>query len=148
MYTIREMNIADAKAVAEVEHDVFTTPWSSEMFEQEIENVLTTYMLVCMDEEIIGFAGFWLVVDEAQVTNIAIKQDWQERGYGRVLVTKLMQSAQQKGALSISLEVRPSNKRAIKLYEKLGFKEVGIRPNYYQDDGENAILMTAELAGD
>lgn len=145
MYTIREMTAADVQAVSEVEHDVFTTAWSPEMFAQEMTNPLTTYLLVCMDEEVIGFAGFWLVVDEAQVTNIAIKQDWQSRGYGRVLVNKLMQTAKAKGALSISLEVRPSNKTARKLYEKLGFAEVGIRPGYYQDNGENAILMTAEL---
>lgn len=145
MYTIREMTIADVQAVAEVEQDVFTTAWSPEMFAQEMENPLTTYLLVCMDEEVIGFAGFWLVLDEAQVTNIAIKQDWQSRGYGRVLVTRLMQTAKEKGAVIISLEVRPSNKLARKLYEKLGFTEVGIRPGYYQDNGENAILMLAEL---
>lgn len=145
MYTIREMTAEDVQAVVDVENDVFTTAWSAQMFAQEIENPLTTYLLVCMDEEVIGFGGFWLVVDEAQVTNIAIKQDWQSRGYGRVLVGDLMKMARQKGALTISLEVRPSNKRAIKLYEKLGFAEVGIRPGYYQDNGENAILMAAKL---
>lgn len=145
MYTIREMTIADVRAVAEVEHDVFTTAWSPEMFAQEMENPLTTYLLVCIDDEVIGFGGFWLVLDEAQVTNIAIKQDWQSRGYGRVLVTKMMQAAQKKGAVIISLEVRPSNKVARILYETLGFSEVGIRPGYYQDNGENAILMMAEL---
>lgn len=145
MYQIREMTAMDVHGVAAVEQDVFTTAWSAEMFAEEMNNELTTYLLVCMDEEIIGFAGFWLVVDEAQVTNIAIKQDWQSRGYGRVLVNSLMQSAKKKGAGSISLEVRVSNKRALKLYAKLGFKKVGIRPGYYQDNGENAILMTCKL---
>lgn len=148
MYTIRYMTDADVQGVAAVEEDVFTTAWSPEMFAAEMNNTLTTYLLVCMDEEIIGFAGFWLVVDEAQVTNIAIKQDWQSRGYGRVLVSRLMQEARNKGALTISLEVRESNKRARKLYEKLGFKEAGIRSGYYLDNRENAIWMVCDLLVD
>lgn len=148
MYTIRYMTDADVQGVAAVEEDVFTTAWSLEMFAAEMNNTLTTYLLVCMDEEIIGFAGFWLVVDEAQVTNIAIKQDWQSRGYGRVLVSRLMQEARNKGALTISLEVRESNKRARKLYEKLGFKEAGIRSGYYLDNRENAIWMVCDLLVD
>ena len=142
------MTDADVQGVAAVEEDVFTTAWSLEMFAAEMNNTLTTYLLVCMDEEIIGFAGFWLVVDEAQVTNIAIKQDWQSRGYGRVLVSRLMQEARNKGALTISLEVRESNKRARKLYEKLGFKEAGIRSGYYLDNRENAIWMVCDLLVD
>ena len=148
MYTIRYMTDADVQGVAAVEEDVFTTAWSLEMFAAEMNNTLTTYLLVCMDEEIIGFAGFWLVVDEAQVTNIAIKQDWQSRGYGRVLVSRLMQEARNKGALTISLEVRESNKRARKLYEKLGFKEAGVRSGYYLDNRENAIWMVCDLLVD
>lgn len=147
MYNIRNMAMDDVAGVAEVEHDVFTTAWSPEMFAEEMNNELTTYLVVCIEQEIIGFAGFWLVVDEAQVTNIAIKQDWQSRGYGRVLVRTLMQAAQTKGAVNISLEVRQSNKRAYKLYKKLGFQEVGIRPGYYLDNSENAILMSAKLDG-
>lgn len=140
-FTIRKMTADDIPAILAVETDVFTTTWSEQAFIDEYNNPLTTYLLLCNSENVIGYAGFWLVVDEAQITNVAIKHDWQGLGLGRELMQALIKEARKLKALSISLEVRASNLVAQNLYISLGFQEVGIRPGYYLDNKETALLM-------
>ena len=89
----------------------------------------------------IGFAGCWISFEEAQVTNIALTAMQRGRGYGRLLMCALMRAAAERGVERMTLEVRPSNLPARRLYERLGFVEIGIRKGYYQDNNEDAILM-------
>ena len=140
-FSIRKMTINDIDAVLEVETDVFTTTWSKQAFIDEYNNSLTTYLLLCKEQQVIGYAGFWLVVDEAQVTNVAIKNFWQGLSLGRKLMQALIKEAQKQSAASISLEVRASNVIAQTLYFSLGFQQVGLRPAYYLDNQEHALLM-------
>ncbi len=140
--SIRRMQPADIDAVLIVENQAFTTPWSRAAFESEVgDNDLAHYLVIVDDGKVIGYAGFWLVVDEAHVTNIALLSEYHGHGLGSLLLEHMILSAKVLGAVSMTLEVRPSNTAARKLYSRRGFIERGIRPNYYADLGEDAIIM-------
>jgi len=131
----------DAEGVARVERESFPTPWSREDFWREASNDFACYIVALDDMEIIGFAGCWISFEEAQVTNIALTSAQRGRGLGKVLMAKLMRAAAERGAERMTLEVRPSNTPALRLYEGLGFAAIGVRKKYYQDNDEDAILM-------
>lgn len=142
MSTIRDMRAEDVSGVLEVEQECFTLPWSRKAFEAELDDNDLAHYLVMEDEgRIIGYAGVWIVLDEAHVTNIAISQSYRRRGLGERLLVELIRSAKQYGALSMTLEVRVTNSAAQKLYEKLGFVKRGIRRQYYSDTKEDALIM-------
>lgn len=91
---------------------------------------------------ILGYAGMWLMVDEAHITTIAVRDAWRGRGFGELLLASLMESAGEIGAARVTLEVRVSNETAQNLYRKYGFSQEGVRPRYYSDDNEDAYVMT------
>jgi len=137
----RELLPEDAEAVANIERESFPTPWSREDFWREASNDFACYIVALDDAEIIGFGGCWISFEEAQVTNIALPPVQRGRGLGKALMARLMRAAAARGAERMTLEVRPSNTPALRLYEGLGFAAVGIRKKYYQDNDEDAILM-------
>lgn len=141
MISFRAMAPDDADAVACIEHESFATPWSREDFWREASNDFTCYIVALEDTDIIGFAGCWISFDEAQVTNIAVTAIQRNKGCGKLLMEQMMCAAVARGVERMTLEVRPSNMPAIRLYERLGFSAVGVRKGYYQDNGEDAILM-------
>jgi ribosomal-protein-alanine N-acetyltransferase len=94
-----------------------------------------------VDDTVVGYAGVWVLVDEAHVTNIAVLPKWRRQGIGEGLLTKLMTVAKAHGADKMTLEVRKSNWGARRLYEKLGFVALGCRRNYYAETREDAIIM-------
>ena len=107
-------------------------------------NRLASYVVARADEEVVGFAGLWVMVDEAHVTTFAVDPRWRRRGVGERLLLALLDVALGRHAREATLEVRLSNLPARKLYEKHGFRPVGIRPRYYSDNGEDALIMTTE----
>ena len=137
----RELLPEDAEGVAAVERESFPTPWSREDFWREASNDFACYIVALEEAEIIGFGGCWISFEEAQVTNIALTSVQRGRGLGKVLMTRLMCAAAARGAERMTLEVRPSNMPALRLYERLGFTAIGVRKKYYQDNDEDAILM-------
>ena len=141
MIRFRELLPEDAEAVANIERESFPTPWSREDFWREASNDFACYIVALDDAEIIGFGGCWISFEEAQVTNIALTSVQRGRGLGKALMARLMHAAAARGAERMTLEVRPSNTPAMRLYEGLGFAAVGIRKKYYQDNDEDAILM-------
>ena len=141
MIRFRELLPEDAEAVANIERESFPTPWSREDFWREASNDFACYIVALDDAEIIGFGGCWISFEEAQVTNIALTSVQRGRGLGKALMARLMHAAAARGAERMTLEVRPSNTPALRLYEGLGFAAVGIRKKYYQDNDEDAILM-------
>ena len=141
MIHFRTLLPEDAEGVARVERESFPTPWSREDFWREASNDFACYIVALDDMEIIGFAGCWISFEEAQVTNIALTSAQRDRGLGKVLMAKLMRAAAERGAERMTLEVRPSNTSALRLYEGLGFAAIGVRKKYYQDNDEDAILM-------
>lgn len=144
-YIIRKMTMDDVDGVVAVEQDVFVKAWPRESFIEEMNNKLATYLVVQVADEIVGYAGFWGVIYEAQVTNVAIKTAFHRKGIGHALMNELIEEAKRQELVRMSLEVRPSNPVARGLYFDFGFEEVGVRPKYYLDNGEAAILMSCEF---
>jgi ribosomal-protein-alanine N-acetyltransferase len=143
----RPMLLSDVPAITAIEREAFTVPWSAEAFVNEIRhNHFARYTVMELDQSIIGYGGMWVIMDEAHVTNIAVRAQYRGRGYGEMLLRRLMQTAREQGARSMTLEVRVSNEVAQNLYRKLGFKQNGIRPRYYTDNQEDAYIMWADLA--
>ncbi len=138
---VRRWEKADLEAVLAVEEAAFGHPWNRSAFEEELDNPVANYLVLEQAGRIIAYGGFWLVLDEAQVTNVAVHPDCQGRGLGEKLLSALLDTAAELGAVSFTLEVRRSNKAAIKLYEGAGLRVQGVRPGYYADTGEDALLM-------
>ncbi|AIF42400.1 ribosomal protein S18-alanine N-acetyltransferase [Virgibacillus sp. SK37] len=143
---IRKMHITDVDAVMEVESATFSTPWTTDIFYQElVDNDYAHYFVMEADKKIIGYAGVWLVVDDAQITNIAIMPDYRGNKLGEKLFGFTIQQILLLGGTRLSLEVRKSNIIAQRLYRKFGLVPGGIRKNYYTDNQEDAIVMWVNL---
>ena len=143
-YIIRRMTMADVDGVAAVEAATFPTPWSRDAFVSEMKNVAARYLVAERDGEIIGYAGAWIILDESHITNIAVLQAHRGQGIGRALTAGLMQYLSNLGAAYATLEVRKSNEVAQKLYVSLGFIKLGVRKRYYEDNGEDALIMVCD----
>jgi ribosomal-protein-alanine N-acetyltransferase len=139
--TLRRMNEMDIDRVLIVEEQSFTQPWSRAGFVGEMKNELAYYLVMVDNGTIIGYAGMWIIVDEAHVTNVAILPEYRGRKYGEKLMSGLIERAKDRGALSMTLEVRTSNVVAQGLYAKFGFVSRGIRRNYYSETQEDALIM-------
>jgi ribosomal-protein-alanine N-acetyltransferase len=139
------MTTDDLRAVEEIERESFTTPWPPHAYRSELEtNRLAFYVVARFGEQVVGFAGMWLMVDEAHITTFAVRKTWRRQGVGERLLLAILDYARARGAREATLEVRPSNHPARRLYEKFGFALVGIRPRYYSDDNEDALIMTTD----
>ena len=142
---IRTMTSLDVDGVMTVEHDSFLTPWSRSSFEEELaENRLARYIVATENGVVVGYAGTWLVINEAHVTNVAVSSQRRQNGIGRLLMESLMELARENGMESMTLEVRVSNEAARNLYRQLGFVEAGIRKNYYSETKEDALILWRE----
>lgn len=145
----RRMELSDIDRILEIEKLSFTAPWSREAFEGELtKNHFARYLVVEVDDEVMGHAGMWLIMDEAHITNIAIHPSCRGRKLGENLLLQMMTLAVWNGAERMTLEVRVSNQTAQNLYKKLGFVSAGIRRGYYSDNGEDAMIMWADLLPD
>ena len=139
------MTLQDVDAVWEIEKQSFAIPWSRDAFVTEVtENKCARYLVVREDGTPVAYAGMWLVLDEAHVTNIAVRSDMRGRGLGEAVARALMQLAADTGIRYMTLEVRRTNLVAQSLYKKLGFVEVGFRKRYYADNNEDALVMVCE----
>jgi ribosomal-protein-alanine N-acetyltransferase len=146
---IAPMLVADVGAVQAIELASFSAPWPPNAYLTELQtNRLAHYMVVRVGDTVVGYAGLWLMVDEAHVTTFAIHPDWRRRRLGERLLLALLDIALERRAAEATLEVRLSNLPARRLYEKFGFRPVGIRPRYYTDNGEDALIMTTERLDD
>ncbi|WP_209020120.1 ribosomal protein S18-alanine N-acetyltransferase [Jeotgalibacillus proteolyticus] len=142
----RLMTLKDIDLVMQVERESFSVPWSREAFENELMiNQFAKYILMEKENEVIGYCGLWLIMDEAHITNIAIVPKLRGQKLGELLMQEVISMARNAGAKTITLEVRISNLVARSLYQKLGFLEGGIRKNYYSDNQEDALVMWVEL---
>jgi ribosomal-protein-alanine N-acetyltransferase len=140
----------DLPRVVEIELAGFRHPWSEELLRREIGHPWSRFLLAVETgpdgaERILGFAVFWLVHDEVHVLNVATALEARRRGVGRALMERAAEEGRSRGARLATLEVRRSNLPAIALYRALGYREVGVRPNYYADEGEDAIVMDLAL---
>lgn len=119
--------------------------WSKSSFYGELSNDLAHYYsVVDNDNNLLGYAGTWRVLDEAHITTIAVKPELQRKKIGEALLNRILQDCYKNEVKYITLEVRVSNKPAINLYEKYGFKSLGTRKGYYQNNNEDALIMWTE----
>lgn len=142
---IRLMETRDLDEILEVEMSCFKTPWTRHMFVDELYNSNAYYFVVNVNEKIVGYVGFWKIIDEAHITNVAIHKDYRRLGYGRALITAMLNKAKELEIIAITLEVRVSNLDAILLYESFGFVSSGVRRGYYSDNNEDALIMWLKL---
>lgn len=166
-YVVEAMSHADIPTVSDIEHAVFTAPWSESAFRSELAHHDTACYLVVryvpwlpvspssrarrmlrrwqapsLDASLLGYGGFWRVVDEGHICTLAVRPAWRGRGLGELLLLSLIERAIREGADVMTLEVRVSNVVAQRLYAKYGFERVGQRKNYYAEDHEDAWIMT------
>lgn len=163
MLDIRKMQSADLLRVVEIERACFGERWTVNSFQNELNNVASSYFIARVPAaapgeraprrgeispgEIVGYAGYWLILEEAHITTIGVDPRVQRRGYGEYLLLHLIDHADRQGCKWLTLEVRSSNVAAQKLYEKYGFTSLGRRRGYYQDNQEDALVMWTENIG-
>ena len=146
---VEPLRMADVQTVHEIERLSFSTPWPAHAFEQELTgNRMARYLVARAGEQVVGFGGIWLMVDEAHITTFGVHPEWRRRGVGRQLLIALVELSEQMRASRMTLEVRAGNQAAQELYRRFGFIVAGRRARYYTDDGEDALIMTTPaLAG-
>ena len=143
--SVEPMTLDDIPAVHAIERSSFAVPWPDDASRSEImTNRLASYVVARAGDAVIGFAGLWVMVDEGHITTFAVDPRWRRRGVGQRLLLALLELAGARRAREATLEVRLSNMPARRLYEKYGFRPVGIRPRYYSDNGEDALIMTTD----
>ncbi len=170
-YRLDPMTVEDVATVSEIEKIVFTLPWSATAFTYEIRSNPSAEYLVLRyapwvrgswdsrvlprpvrrllhsdrnDPSLLGYGGFWRVLDEAHICTLAVRPEWRGRGLGELLLASLIECAMGHHAEVVTLEARVSNTKAQNLYQKYGFTVVGRRKGYYSDNGEDALIMTTE----
>jgi len=138
------MRERDLEEVLAIEKASFQTPWTRGMFLSELKANPYSYPVIARfpeEAEIVGYACFWTLFEELHLMNLAVHPDHRRRGIGEDLARWVLNTGQEKGARIALLEVRVSNDPARRLYEKIGFKKIAVRPGYYQDPKEDALLM-------
>jgi len=146
---IRPMTHHDLPKVMDIQRVAFTNPWSFDMVQKELTQEWSTVLLVEEDGpggvEVRGFSIFWLVTDEMHLLNVAIDHAHRRRGLGRLVIEASLEKARAHKCRIATLEVRRSNDAAIALYGSLGFRAVGMRPAYYTDNREDAVVMIKDF---
>jgi ribosomal-protein-alanine N-acetyltransferase len=144
-----DMTMDDIPAVHEVERLSFPVPWPANAFRHELtQNRNARYVVARSDGRIVGYAGLWLMVDEAHITTFAVHPEHRRRKIGERMLQRVFDIAEDIGAEWLTLEVRVSNLAAQKLYEKYGFRRAGIRRRYYSDNNEDALIMWTDRLRD
>jgi ribosomal-protein-alanine N-acetyltransferase len=143
------MRPADLDRVTAIERDGFVHPWSRDLLARELDHAWSHVLLAVdgegADERIVGYVVFWLVHDEVHVLNLGTALEARRRGIGRALMLEAHEVGRSRGASTATLEVRRTNAPARGLYLALGYREVGVRPNYYAEEREDAIVMVKDL---
>ena len=142
---IRRMTLRDVLPVYEIEVETFATPWTEDDFRREMtENRCARYLVAEVSGRVADYAGAWCILEEGHVTDLAVAAELRGQGVGGALLTALMQYAANLGVQYLTLEVRRSNRVAQRLYASAGFQPVGVRKRYYEDNGEDALLMVCD----
>jgi ribosomal-protein-alanine N-acetyltransferase len=146
---IEDMTLDDVDGVQEVERASFPVPWPTNAFKHELtQNKNARYVVARERDRIVGYAGLWLMVDEAHITTFAVLPEHRRRRIGERMLQRLFDVADELGAEWLTLEVRVSNLGAQRLYEKYGFRRAGVRRRYYSDNNEDALIMWTDRLRD
>jgi len=143
---IRLMKKEDISEVSEIERLSFPSPWSSNIFSSELEKKsFAFYWIMEYRSRLVGYGGYWKIKNEAHLVTFAIHPTFRRMGLGAKLLEHLLKDAQDQSLNTITLEVRHSNLAAQRFYERFGFKKIAIRPHYYSDTEEDAIVYWKKL---
>lgn len=145
---IDRANISDLDDIFRIEQLSFPAPWTKELLKEELLFPLSLNLVAKHEEKIRGFLLSWLIVPEVHILTVAVEPYYRGRGIGRALMDALFEEAKLNGGNKFTLEVRSSNEIAINFYKKFNFMPKGIRKSYYQDTGEDAIIMWKEYFKD
>lgn len=145
-YAIENMALSHLDDIMEIEEKCYGVHhWSRDSFASELNNTCARYLVaVNENKKCVGYMGVWRIFDEAHVTNLAVHPDFQGRGLAHFLILSSLKECYEDKIKYMTLEVRKSNERAKKVYESFGFKSLGLRKKYYQDNGEDALIMWTE----
>ncbi len=138
---VRLMREEDLDQVVAIEQKIFSQPWSKQGFLDALRNENTLYLTAEENNDILGYLGLWQSLEEADITNIAVKENARRQGVAGQLLKEVRKLAAERGISALTLEVRVSNEAAIRLYEKHGFQSAGIRPGFYDKPREDALIM-------
>ena len=148
---VRRMSDDDVPRVSRIEAEAFPTMKPPTSFRRELKNNLARYVVACRlsedgstEEELMGYAGVWLIIDEAHLISIAVADAYRRQGVGQALLLVALEIAIERECIFMTLEVRESNAEARGMYEKFGFRRVGLRLGYYTDTKEDALLLTVD----
>ena len=142
---VRRAEERDVDRIAELEIQCFTTPWTREaVYQDVVENKRALYIVAEVEGIVVGYAGIWSIIDEGHITNVAVAPEFRKLHIGSAIISVLLDVTQKAGVERHTLEVRRGNEAAIRLYEKYGFKVQGERKGYYEDTGEDALIMWRE----
>ncbi len=142
---IIDMNEKHIPELAQLEKICFSQPWSEKSLSEELDNRTAHFLVAESDEKIAGYIGIFVVCESCYVSNVAVFPEYRRQGVAKQLIERACVVAEENGAESISLEVRPSNAAAVSLYGSVGFEEVGLRKNFYRAPVEDALIMTRTL---
>ena len=148
MITIEKMKKEYIDDVFEIDKASVPIPWSKNSIEEEMNNMLSKFIVAKDDEKVVGFAMCWFIMDECHIGNIAVQPEYRNQGIATQLLDNLLEDCKEHGTNYLMLEVRVSNKPAINLYKKLGFEETVVRKQYYKNPDntyEDAIIMSKDI---
>ena len=145
---VRIAKSSDLDDIYDLDVQTFAIPWSKEALSYDILENDNAFVIVAeYESEFAGYADIWTVLDEADLNSIAVRVDFRRKGIGDAIMLAMTEMLSANGVATINLEVRVSNMPAMKLYKKYGFNECGVRPGYYLDNGEDALIMKRETGG-
>ena len=140
---VREMESDDIPVVASLEKELFTSPWSEKTFYRLLEQKdIALNFIGAVDGEIVAYSIAWTIAPELHLANIAVIESFRRKGIAKIIMKLLLEIGKSRDCHFMYLEVRRSNTTAIAMYERFGFLSVGVRKQYYEDNGEDAILMS------
>ena len=138
---IREMELQDIGQVAELERECFSEPWSEASLRDSFAQKQYHFLVAASGERVLGYIGLCRILDEGDITNVAVTSSARRLGIGERLLRQLLDACNHNGVFAVTLEVRTGNEAAIRLYEKCGFRTEGVRKNFYRNPTEDALLM-------
>ena len=140
-YIIENLNLTHIEEICDIEKRCFSDAWSRQSFIDEIDRENSVFIVIKKEGKIVAYSGFWYIVDDAQIMNVAVDIGYKGMKISHILMKEMIQRARDKNMATMSLEVRVSNEIAINLYKGYGFEIVGVRKQYYQDNKEDAYIM-------